>query len=70
MLVKRSMKAKKKAPIEQLLDVLGPCLADAEDFCLTDLNITIGQDPQDVCKAVLKILRRVEHLRGAKKRKK
>ena len=68
--VKRSMKAGKKDPMDQLLDILGPRLADVEDFCLTDLNIRVGQDPQDVQRAATAILSRVQRQLKSQKRKK
>ena len=56
--MKRS--TEKKDPIGQLLDILGPDREDVPEFCLTDLNIEVGKDPEDVRRAAGEILTRVQ----------
>ena len=50
MFMKRSNKTQENILMEKLLDVLGHCLQDVDDFCLTDLDIRI-QDIRDVHRA-------------------
>jgi hypothetical protein len=66
--VSRSVKAKKKSPVEQLLDIIGTW-ADVGEFCLTDLNITIGKDPMDVQRAAAEIMRRAKRQEEEKNKK-
>ena len=68
MLMKRSTEAGKKDPIEQVLDIVGPCLGDLPEFCLTDLNIRVGKDPEDIYRAAFEIIRRVQRELARKKR--